>query len=117
MSRRKPNIADFEAAPDVANVAVGLCLEFGQHWLEPIQERLAQIRPDLAAEELDACEALAQHVFERALEVGRQALKRHGLAGSVAADEVRETLLAAFPWLDRANLSQLVSQSLYYAFK
>lgn len=103
--------------PKLTNAALRLALEWGESWLEPIQGRLAQIRPDLAVEELDACEALAQHVFERALEVGRQALKRHGLAGSVAADEVRETLLAAFPWLDRANLSQLVSQSLYYAFK
>ncbi|MGE0322007.1 MAG: hypothetical protein AB7K71_04555 [Polyangiaceae bacterium] len=103
--------------PELANLALRLALEWGENWLEPIQERLAQIRPDLTPRELDGCQAHAKRVFERALRVGREALKRDGLEGSAAADEARHALLEAFPWLDEANLSRLVSQSLYYALK
>ncbi|MCA9643383.1 MAG: hypothetical protein H6718_10950 [Polyangiaceae bacterium] len=103
--------------PELANLSLRLALEWGEDWLVPIQERLSQIRPDLTQAQLDDCQADAKRVFDHALKLGREALKRHGLEGSAAADASRQALLEAFPWLDEANLSRLVSQSLYYALK
>ena len=100
--------------PAVLNDGLHLAMAWGDDWLRPIQARLAQQHPTLAAGELDRCDA----VCREAMRFGHaQVLPLAPLGESERIAAWKEQLLARYPWINEANLSRLYSQGMYYAMK
>ena len=97
------------------NEGLDLALEWGEHFLQPIQERLAARHPYLDQASLDeindACQA--------AMRIGKELV--HGLAaksgGGTNQEEFSRRMRAQIPWISRENLSRLYNQGMYFAWK
>jgi hypothetical protein len=99
----------------VRNDGLGLAMDWGEDWLSPIQARLGQRYPTLAARELDEINAECQ----AAMRLGHEtvyALLRDGTPAA-SPESLEPVLRAAFPWIDDDNVRRLFGQSLYYATK
>jgi hypothetical protein len=96
--------------PTLANLALDLALEWGQHFMQPTQPRLAKLHPELSAQQLDDYDAAARSVMKLAFDhvAGSPSCERSQLAGIVRGQ---------FPWVSDANLARLHSQGQYYAMK
>lgn len=112
-------------APDTAwasdalkNLALGLALDWGPDWLQPIQARLAGLAPELDAQQRDALNALAQRVMRFGRKAMEDAMRLRGGQPAVPdLDALRGRLGPEFGWIDHERLSRLHSQSAYYALR
>lgn len=104
---------------DILNQGLAFALEWGEHWLEPIQERLGKVYPHLTTEELDSYNRLCKQaasdgnalifkvVYEDAEDFYSEKNRRLW----------KKTMLETYPWMNEENLSRSYSQSCYYAMK
>ncbi len=103
------------AHDDLLNEGLHLAMEWGEDWLQPIQDRLAQRHPALSKEALDEIDAVCQ----AAMRFGHKTV--HDLVLTSGKDTKREDfdpiVLARYPWANSDNLSRLFSQGMYYAWK
>jgi hypothetical protein len=101
----------------ILNAGLDLAMEFGEHWLSPIQERLAAKCPSLSAAELDAyndaCRAAMHFGHEQVALKIREAGNDH----AKHFRRFRTAVLARYPWISAGNLKRLFSQGCYYAMK
>lgn len=92
-------------------------MEFGDHWLQPIQKRLATKFPSLSSAELDAYNS----VCREAMLYGHQQVVVKLLEAKDDAERHYELVSAAirleYPWITKKNLGRLFSQGCYYALK
>ena len=112
--RRKPSLrAGGEDA--LRNYALELAQEWGEQWLQPIQQRLAKALPHLSPEELDNYNAVAQAAmmdgYNLVYTMAEQNRKQ------IKEPEWRSAYLDKYPWVDRRNLAHLFSTGMYYAYK
>lgn len=103
---------------EIQNTALNLSMEFGENWLQPIQQRLAQIYPKLTAKELEQYNALSKTVNQKA----NKYVKDHPVKCAegvtfVDFDRFENYMLAQYDWIAIENLQRLYSQSCYYAMK
>jgi hypothetical protein len=101
----------------VLNTGLDFAMEFGTHWLQPIQERLAARFPSLSPSDLNEYD----QVCREAMKFGHLRLVvcwREARADQQRASELfRRDIHARYPWVSDSNLEHLFSQGCYYAFK
>lgn len=112
-------VPDTAWAPDaLKNLALGLALQWGPDWLQPIQPRLARLAPELDAHQRDALDALAQRAMRFGWKAMANAMRLDGGRPALPdLDAFRSSLGPEFGWIDHERLSRLHSQSAYYALK
>jgi hypothetical protein len=104
---------------NILNQGLTLALEWGEDWLESIQERLGAIYPHLSAKELDVYNSYCKRVSSD----GNALIFKiaHGDGKDCYSEKSRqhwrEVMLEKYPWISEENLSHSFSQSCYYAMK
>ena len=107
---------------EILNSGLSFAMEFGQDWLQPIQERLAKKFSFLSSLELDNYNAICKNamnvgqefIFEilENLEENNQTIKEKELKQKFA-----DFILSKYNWIDKKNITKLFSQICYYAYK
>src|SRR5690349_17238886 len=99
----------------ILNVGLRLAMEFGEHWLQPIQPRLSKRYPDLSTDELEEYNRICQG----AMRLGHDYIYKFAEENRTepSADDFKTAISSRYPWVNRANLSRLRSQGHYYAWK
>lgn len=100
---------------EILNCGLSLAMEWGENWLKPIQSRLAKEYPTLSPHELDNMNTICQTAmrFGHNLIYSVEKTNNH----EVNQTEWQTKLLHRYPWINKANLGRLFSQSMYYAWK
>jgi hypothetical protein len=112
--RRKPNI-EKQGEEALLNYALDLAQEWGDEWLEPIQERLSMAYPNFTREELDKYNAIAQDAMKYGHDLVYSMAEKQGK--DIEESKWKETYLSRYPWVDSKNLKHLFSTGRYYAWK
>ncbi len=90
-------------------------MEWGEDWLQPIQERLSKRVPALSRDQLDEI----NNICQAAMRFGHDTV--YALAEVSGKDTKKSdfdsAMLARYPWVDSNNISRLFSQGMYYAWK
>ena len=107
---------------EILNSGLSFAMEFGQNWLQPIQERLAKKFSFLSSLELDNYNATCKNVMDNGQEFvykilenlveNNQTIKEMELKQKFA-----DFILSEYNWIDKKNISKLFSQICYYAYK
>lgn len=113
---RSANICTMEQlTPQTLNKGLELALEWGEHFGQPIQTRLSRLESHLSAEQLEVCQQLCQEVkyfaFDQIYRLYQQGIKDPSLA------QYQQPLLEKYPWVSQQNLSRLLNQGRYYAWR
>ncbi len=98
---------------EVFQKAVDLSLEWGEHWLKPINDRIRAIYPNLT-------EADAEDLNRRCKEIQKYCwddLCWKEVDGLITQAEIVKAMKEKYPELSDANLERLISQGYYYARK
>ena len=101
-------------APDTLNLALELSLEWGENWLQPINERILLARPQLAPDDAETLNAWCVEVRTFAF------AEVHPWYGREVEDKAERALEGArrrYPKIDEENLSRLYNQGMYYAWR
>ena len=113
--RNKDRKTESPSREAILNKGLHLAMEWGEHWLKPIQARLGSKYPTLAPAELDELNALCQ----AAMRFGHSTV--YDMASVSGKDTKYEdfepVMTQRYPWVDSRNLSRLFSQGMYYAWK
>ncbi len=99
----------------ILKIGLSFAMEFGGHWLEPIQSRLAKRFPDLRLHELDEYNSICKSAMECGNKLVYSLLEKGG--GEIKYEEWETTALHSYPWVNKKNLERLFSQGMYYAMK
>ena len=98
----------------ILNIGLGMALEFGENWLQPIQDRLRIKLPKLTKSELDKYDNICRDTME----AGQDSIYKICEKGDKPTfKEWKEQFLISFPWVDERNLKSIFNQGLYYAWK
>jgi hypothetical protein len=104
---------------NILNQGLSLALEWGEQWLEPIQERLGTIYPQLSEKELDDynsyCKKVASDGNALIFKIVHE--DSEDFYGVKNRQLWKKTMLERYPWINEENLSRSYSQSCYYAMK
>ena len=112
--RRKPSIErDGEEA--LLNYALHLAQEWGNDWMQPIQQRLGKSFPNLSESDLDRLNNLAQNAMRYCYNLAYDLYEK--TEGGDFRNEWRVTCLSEFAWIDDKNLNDLLSTGRFYAMK
>lgn len=103
--------------PSILNDGLELAMEFGEHWLEPVQERLGLLYPTLSATALNGYDERCREAMNAGHRVVAEVLAELGEFHEGAHALFAERLLARYSWVSTSNLSRLFSQGCYYAMK
>ncbi len=102
---------------DILNAGLALALEWGENWLQPIQERLHRQCPKLGEAELDeyntTCREAMDFGHNHVPDCWRQSGEDQKKAYSLWEQEMK----SRYPWISKDNLSHTFSQGCYYAWK
>ena len=97
---------------DVFNTAVKFSLEWGNNWLQSIDERIMKKYKFLSeadAEELNKkCQDLQRFVMALCI-------KEHN--GELSEEELEKQIKKQYPQLKQNNINQLIAQGMYYVRK
>lgn len=99
------------------NAGLTMAMEFGQNWLKPIKERLAERFPELSASQRTEYDKICRAAMRFGHEQVNAALRQDITGGDVARTAFNEAVHARYPWIDDENLGHLWSQGCYYAWK
>ncbi|MCH9693440.1 MAG: hypothetical protein K0U72_02925 [Gammaproteobacteria bacterium] len=112
--RRKPNVdRDGEAA--LWNYSLHLAQEWGNDWMQPIQQRLAKAFPHFSESELDRLNDLAQNAMRYSYNIAYDLYEK--TQGGDFGKEWKSACLSRYAWIDDKNLNQLLSTGRFYAMK
>ncbi len=101
----------------ISNEGLSLAMEFGEHWLQPIQARLGELFPHLSQAELDAYDAHCRDTMDEGHSLVASVLVECGGPTEDAQPRFRERLLSKYAWISPNNAGRLFSQGCYYALK
>lgn len=99
----------------LCNEGLALAMAWGEHWLRPIQARLAVRHPELSAETLDELDGICRSAMRFGHRLVSDVVAARG--ADVPLAEFVLALRAQHPWIDDANMVRLHSQGVYYAMK
>ena len=100
------------------NVGLYLSMEFGENWLMPINDRMHVQFPNLSTDELEYCNTLCKKINTVANQyVYMNPIKKDDHVEFPKFDDFRHFMLNKYGWISDNNLSNLYSQSCYYALK
>ena len=100
---------------ELLNEGLGLAMDWGDHWLAPINARLHALHPHLAADELEACNSACQGAMRLAFEAVHTSMG--GNSKSLSVEALGPIVRARYAWVDDENLARLLKQGTYYAAK
>ena len=101
---------------EILNVGLNLAMEWGENWLQPIQDRLRKRYSDLTCKELDLCNAQCQAAMEFGHNLVAECLKPNRDDPTIRSEYERR-MREAYPWISDDNLSHNFSQAMYYTMK
>lgn len=102
----------------ILNHALELSMEFGENWLKDIDERLFQKYPELSESDLRKADKFCRKITKSATDfVVKNPIKKEGKMTFVGSSAFNVYMLNQYGWINEENLSQLYSQSCYYAMK
>lgn len=96
----------------VFNTAVALSLEWGENWLQPINERLLKIYPFLTRDETEELNEKCKQLQHYALELCAKELE-----GKLTKDKIEIEIKIQYPNLNQKNIRQVIRQGMYYVRK
>ena len=105
-----------ELCADVLNTGLHLAMEWGAKWLEPIQERLKQLHPELTLEQLDNYDSTCRAAMKRGHDLVPECLGGD-FDTEKAFPKWKRRMREAYPWISDENLDRNFSQGCYYAMK
>lgn len=103
--------------PELANLALDLALAWGPDFLQPTQERMARLRPELSQEELDRYDRIARDAMNTGHTIVQDLTLARGLSDARVPDDAKAQVAAEIPWASSDNLARIVSQGMYFAWK
>lgn len=118
----------------VLNQGLALAMEWGENWLQPIQERLAKTAPALSMSDLDQVNEICQQAMRRGHELAANPCTFFGIEPPIferdrlkakaseekfrqLREDFRRTMREEYPWINDDNLGKLFSQGVYYGMK
>ncbi|MBI5652191.1 MAG: hypothetical protein HZC40_17380 [Chloroflexi bacterium] len=107
---RKPASARDDA---IANTALDLSLEWGPNFGKPIQDRLLKKFPTITRARADELDQFCKEVKKFAFDLYYDQV----MPGKMRQDAAQAKIKQRYPFLNRANLSRLDTQGMYYAHK
>lgn len=96
--------------PDLQNEALDLCLEWGEMFNKPTQERMMRRHSDLTQAEADQLDKLAREVRDFVYDLCQQESE-----GKLAKSDFRFQTIRTYPWVNTDNFNRMVSVGMYYA--
>ncbi len=119
---------------EILNTGLKLAMEFGENWLQPIQDRLSKEYPELTRKELNEYNQICQHVMKFGhtlaveaktgnrinnpiFEKDKKDQEKAELEFKKRRNEFPSKVREKYEWVDDENLSKLFSQGCYYAMK
>jgi hypothetical protein len=107
---------------EILNSGLDFAMEFGEHWLQAIQERLAKKYDFLHTEQLNHYDLMCRKAMKDGHKFMHNTLVALSKEKRTISSKELEAKLTSFmqsnyPWIDHSNLSRLFSQSCYYAYK
>jgi hypothetical protein len=101
----------------ILNVGLQLAMEWGEHWLQPIQSRLHARFPRLTPDELSRYDRVCRDAMTFGHEQVLCALTAANRNEAEARRLFTQALREKYPWIDDDNRARLHSQGCYYAWK
>jgi hypothetical protein len=106
---------------EILNIGLDFSMEFGKHWLEPIQKRLSKKIPYLTQEELDNYNVVCEKTRDDGLFILMRILEEIEEENSMTSYELfnsfKKVIIDKYNWINKKNLNHLYSQGRYYAWK
>ena len=107
---------------EILNTGLKLALEFGSDWLKPIQSRLSEKFPKLTEDELNRYDTICRSAMKQGHQFIQKKLeaaakKKKKPTANDLIDDLRTFLHKENPWIDESNISSILSQGFYYAWK
>ncbi len=100
-------------APELLNHALDMSLEWGENWLQPINDRIRAAHPELTADEAQTLDNWCIEAREFAY---AEVEKWYAREVEDKAQRAMETTRQKYPQIDEHNLSHLYNQGMYYAW-
>ena len=92
-------------------------MEWGQHWLVPLQDRLKSLHPELSSDALNEINDVCQTAMRFGFRVVTSLPPKGESDPCPTFVDFRDAFCARYPWVSTENLSRLFSQGIYYARK
>ena len=104
--------------PEILNYGLDLSMEFGENWLQPINDRLANKFPNLTSEEINEYNFICKEVNDIANKyIDENQNSEDTNQMFIHVKFFSDFLINKYNWISENNLSRLYSQSCYYAWK
>lgn len=103
-------VVDASLNDDLRNVALDFCLEWGEMFNKPTQDRMKAQYPGLSDEEADELDRLAREV--RSYVYG---LCEEECEGKILESDIHFQAKRKYPWLSAGNFNRLKNVGMYYA--
>jgi len=97
-------------AADLQNQALDLCLEWGEMFNQPTQERMMQRHPELTQEQADELDKLAREVRSYVYDLCQQESE-----GKLEESKLHMLARRKFPWVSDTNFFRMKNVGMYYA--
>lgn len=107
---KKFTVPATDGATDLDNEALDLCLEWGEMFEKPTQERMMQRHPELTPAKADELDRLAREVRSFVYNLCEQELD-----GKIAESDLHFTTKRQYPWVNAANFNRMKNVGMYYA--
>ncbi len=111
---KKTKKADY-SKEELFNSGLSLAMEWGENWLESIQDRLSKAYPNLSVEELNQYNASCRAAMKFGHETVYNMAEKYGK--ETKQEEFEVIFLQRYPLANKKNASHLFSQGMYYAWK
>lgn len=95
---------------DLRNQALDFCLEWGEMFNKPTQERMMARHPQLTREEADDLDRLAREVRSYVYGLCEQELE-----GKISEGDIFFEAQRKYPWLSARNINRMKNVGMYYA--
>ncbi|MCC6279638.1 MAG: hypothetical protein IT262_03495, partial [Saprospiraceae bacterium] len=95
---------------DLPNQALDLCLEWGEMFNQPTQERMMQRHPDLTQEKADELDRLAREVRSFVYDLCQQEYE-----GEIEESKLHLLTRRKYPWVSDTNFYRMKNVGMYYA--
>lgn len=104
---------------NILNEGLNIAMEFGENWLNPIQERLSKKYPKLDEEDLDYLNIYCREAMFEGHQFIPQILDDANKP--ILSDQLSELfsdfIRNKYNWINKENINRLFSQGCYYAWK
>jgi len=103
---------------EILNVGLKFSMEFGENWLVDIDDRLANLYPEISVSDLRVCDKLCRKINKIAHSyISENPIKKDNKLIPIDISEFKNFMLERYDWIDDENMSRLYSQSCYYSLK